>query len=248
MQNNELLSFTGHRPYPPPATRWTMTQRWTELLFAHWPLPPEALGGRIPAGLELDLWEGQPWISVVPFRIDALRFRGFPASSRFLELNVRTYVTCNGKPGVFFFSLDAQSRPAVEAARRLFYLPYLYAKMSLRRESGWIHYECARTDRRGKPAVFSADYRPLSPEHRLAGPGTLEHWLTERYCLYSVNAEGAVHVGEIHHLPWQLQPAELRTRVNSMAASHDLALPDMEPVITYTEKLDVLLWPLRKLT
>src|SRR5436190_21397121 len=118
---------TEHRAIAPPARPWIMWQRWHDLLFAHWPLPPEVLRPLVPSGLTLDTFSGQAWISVVPFRMTGIRPRWLPAPpgmSATPELNVRTYVTVDGKPGVYFFSLDAALYPAVVVARTMFRLNY----------------------------------------------------------------------------------------------------------------------------
>src|SRR5688572_8640413 len=200
-----------HRPWPAPARPWSVFMRWHELLFMHWPLPAAALRPLIPAGLELDTFDGAAWLGVVPFRMSHIRHRllpPVPGTAALPELNVRTYVTAGGKPGVWFFSLDAASRLAVRGARWRFHLPYYDAVMSCPRDdSGTIAYQSTRTHRNAPPARFAARYRPIGPPVR-AGAGTLEHFLTERYCLYSADAAGQVFRGEITHVPWPLQPAE----------------------------------------
>src|ERR1700756_4430696 len=165
-----------------------MKQIWHDLLFAHWPLPSAVLRPLVPAPLALDTFNGACWIGVVPFRMSGVRGRGLPllpGLSRFPELNVRTYVTYGGKPGVYFFSLDAANRPAVWAARAFFHLPYFHAAMTSEERNEMIHYSCHR---RGASAEFRGRYRPIA-------------------CLYTVH-DGAVHRGEIHHQPWPLQNAE----------------------------------------
>src|SRR5436309_10836117 len=151
---------------------------------------------------------------MTPFRVGALRLRGtlpLPRASSFLQLNVRTYVTAGGKPGIWFFSLDASSRLAVEAARRTYKLPYFHARMSAEPQGEWIEYESARVGH-----VFSARYRP-SGEVFDAAPGSLEEFLAERYCLYTVDERGRLYRAEIHHAPWPLQPAEAAIALNTMA-------------------------------
>jgi uncharacterized protein len=182
---------------------------------------------------------GSGWIGVTPFAITGLRARGtlpLPLASSFLELNVRTYVTRDDKPGIWFFSLDASSQLAVEAARRLYRLPYFRADISLRRRRGEIVYECTR--REGK--AFSGAYRP-SGEVSPAAPGTLEYFLTERYCLYAEH-EASLFRAEIHHRPWPLQPAEAQIDLNTMPPSQ-LQLED-EPLFHYSARQDVVIWPL----
>src|SRR5215213_585770 len=136
MQNaRAILSDPGHRLWPRPRRPWVMAQTWTHLLFAHWPLPPEAVRPLIPAGLPLDTFDGQAWVGIVPFQVVGLRARWLPpipGTANFPELNVRTYITRDDKPGVWFFSLDAANRLAVEAARASYHLPYFKADMHVR--------------------------------------------------------------------------------------------------------------------
>jgi uncharacterized protein YqjF (DUF2071 family) len=221
-----------------------MAQTWRNLLFAHWPVPEHPLRRHIPPELELQTFEGQPWLSVTPFVLTGLRPRALPALpglSRFPELNVRTYVTAGGKPGVFFFSLDAASRLAVYAARRLYSLPYFRARITVQTTHERIVYSSRRTDRRAPPAMFSAVYRPTG-EAAIATSGTLAHWLTERYCLYAVDRLGGLHRAEIHHAPWRLQPAEAEILLNTMTTGLGFDLPSVAPLVHFTSRLDVCVW------
>src|SRR5678816_442997 len=180
-----IVNQVAHRPWPIPDAPWLMTQSWHNLLFAHWPVDGALLRSRMPPRLPLDLYDGQAWIGVVPFRMTNVAPRFVPALpgvSEFAELNVRTYVTVGGKPGVYFFSLDAESALAVAAARSLLHLPYFTAQMQVRSEASRVDYSSRRTDQ-GPPAELVARYGPTGPPFR-AEPGTLEYFLTERYCLY----------------------------------------------------------------
>ncbi|MDO3408882.1 DUF2071 domain-containing protein [Saccharibacillus sp. CPCC 101409] len=244
MKPKKILDSREHRPFPLPNRPWIMKQVWNDLLFAHWPVAAEDVLPYIPEGIQLDLWEGEPWLSLSPFTVTGLRLRGVPPLwpvSRFPELNARTYVVQDGKPGILFFSLDANKRPAVEAARTLG-LPYLNARMSATSSGEWIRYRSARADARAGEAEFSASYRPLSERVFHAEPGTLLHWLTERYCLYTSERRGEVSRCVIHHLPWPLQEAELQLNANTIAESHGIQLPGRKPLLTYTKRLDVLFW------
>jgi uncharacterized protein YqjF (DUF2071 family) len=244
-----ILERVGHRPWPPPAAPWIMTQTWHDLLFAHWPLDARELRRHVPPSLELDLFGGQAWIAVVPFRMTNVAPRWMPAVpgvSTLHELNVRTYVTRDGKPGVWFFSLDADSRVAVAAARTLFHLPYFTAEMDLRREGDGVTYRSRRTDARGGPAEFRARYDPAGPidEPR---PGSIEHFLTERYCLYTVDARARTCRLEIHHAPWPLQPATAAIDANTMGAAAGIRLPGMPPLLHFSRRQDMVAWPLERL-
>lgn len=220
-----------------------MTQTWHDLLFAHWPVREESLRSLVPAQLSLDKFDGACWAGVVPFRMSGIRRRGmppFPRLSQFPELNVRTYVVYEGKPGVYFFSLDAASRSAVWAARRFYHLPYFHAVMSCDPSSGHVNYDSCRIT---GGAAFRGRYRPLA-KPRQSSPGTLEHWLTERYCLYSV-FRGNVYRGNIHHGPWPLQTAEAEIEINTMAEVAGIPLPSRPSLLHFSRRLDVLVWPIK---
>jgi uncharacterized protein YqjF (DUF2071 family) len=238
MTNHGILHTTDHRPYALSKGPWLVKQVWHDLLFAHWPVSLDEIKPLIPKGLELELWEGKPWISIVPFHMSGIRLRGLPPLpfiSSFPELNVRTYVIYEGKPGVYFFSLDATNRLAIETARTWFHLPYMRARIFVKRAADYIQYYSERKDRRGRSAIFSGSYRAIDSKVFNAEPGTLLHWLTERYCLYTSNPNGEIMVGDIHHLPWDLQEAELHSEVNSMAESHGITLPEIAPLLTFTK-------------
>jgi len=229
-----------------------MRQTWNDLLFAHWGLPAEELRPLVPPELELDLFDGKAWVAVTPFHMTDVAFRGMPPLqmlSAFAELNVRTYVTYRGKPGVFFFSLDAFNPPAVWGARLTYHLPYFYARMWFQTEKGGeygtreVKYSSIRF--RAPHAEFNGVYRPVS-KPSTSKPGTVEHFLTERYRLYSVH-EGSVYAADIHHVPWQLQTAEAEITRNSMAAAAGITLPQSEPLLHFSKRMDVLVWPIRRM-
>ena len=215
-----------------------MGQTWDDLLFVHYRVPVERLRPLVPDGLEVQEHSGSGWLGVTPFVVTGLRARGLlplPFASSFRELNVRTYVTRDEKPGIWFFSLDASSRLAVEAARRLYRLPYFEADISLRRRGEQILYDCSRDD--GK--AFSAAYRPNGAVFG-AQPGSLEHFLTERYCLYAEHGE-ALYRADIHHRPWPLQPAEAQVDLNTMPP---VKVSEGEPLVHYSARQDVVIWRL----
>ena len=238
------LQHVDHRPWPLPSGPWIMEQTWHDLLFAHWPIPPEAMRPLVPPQLSLDLFDGLSWIAVTPFHMSGVRARWLPllpGLSAFPELNVRTYVTYGGKAGVYFFSLDAASRGAVWTARTTYRLPYFVAHMNVRERDGWFHY---RSTRESNPAELEAHYRPTETVPSRTR-GTLGPWLTERYCLYTV-AHGTVYRAEIHHEPWPLEDAEAEFATNSMASAAGIRLPEIPPLLHFSKKLQVLIWPLKK--
>lgn len=242
-----LLQHTVHRPWPLPRGPWIMRQIWHDLLFAHWPLPPNLLRPLVPEQLPLDTYDGQCWLAVTPFHVSGVAPRGVPAVpgfSNFPELNVRTYVKLEGKPGVYFFSLDAGILSAVFAARSFYRLPYYYARMKVDVREGEVRYHSLR--RVPANAEFRGRYRATGPV-QLRAPGSLEHWLTERYCLYTTTGR-SVFRGEIHHLQWPLRDAEAEIEINSMAAAAGLKLPDVAPLLHFSRALEVLVWPLKRVT
>ncbi len=244
----KLLDRTAHRPWPLPRGPWVMAQSWHDLLFAHWRIDAAALRPLIPAALQIDTFDSSAWIAVVPFRMSGVRLRltpNVPGLSAFPELNVRTYVTLDGKPGVWFFSLDAANAIAVAVARRWFHLPYFRARMSCDASGESNHYHSERTHRGAAPAVLRGSYRPIGLTFE-ALPGTIEHFLTERYCLYAANCCGILR-GEIHHPPWQLQVADAEFLRNTMIDAAGLAFPAGKPLLHFARRQDVVVWQPEKI-
>lgn len=242
---DSILYATAHRPWPLPQRQWAMTQTWHDLLFAHFAVETAALRRQVPDALALDLYGGQAWLSVTPFWISSLRPPGIPPLpkiSRFCELNVRTYVTYRDKPGVYFFSLDAENLSAVWGARMFYRLPYWHAKMQsagkeeIRYESRRLHGPKAAN---GMPQ-FRAAYRPIA-EARQARRGSLEEFLVERYCLYT-SSRDKLYRAEIHHLPWPLQQAEVTIEANTMAEPIGFKLPPQPDLAHFSRLLKVLVW------
>jgi uncharacterized protein YqjF (DUF2071 family) len=238
-----ILEETAHRPWPMPSGAWVMTQTWNDLLFAHWPVNAGALRPLLPASFELDLFDGQAWIGVVPFHMTNVAPRLVPALpwvSAFPELNVRTYVRVEDKPGVFFFSLDAGNPLAVGAARTLLNLPYFTADMSVTARGGDIHYRSRRTS--APHPEFIGVYRGLG-DRRPPIPRTLEYFLTERYCLYAVNHRSIAYRLDIHHRPWPLESAAAEISTNTMADAAGIRLPSMAPLLHFARRQDMVCWP-----
>ncbi len=243
------LEQVAHRPWPLPAGGWVMAQSWHDLLFAHWPMPAAVLRRHIPACLAIDLFGGQAWLGVVPFRMSGVRLRGTPAVpwlSAFPELNVRTYVVADGKPGVWVFSLDAGNAIAVAIARAWFHLPYFRACMSCAARDSWIEYRSERTHRGAASGALLGRYRPVG-ETFLAQSGSIEHFLTERYCLYTADGEGRAMRGEIHHTPWPLQAAEAEFERNTVAQAAGISLPLARPLLHFSKRQDVAVWSPQRL-
>jgi uncharacterized protein len=238
-----------YRPYPAPTSKPVMVQRWHDLLFMHWPVALELLRSHIPASLEIDTFDGQAWLAVVPFRMSNIYPRGLfpvPWLSAFAELNVRTYVIREGKPGVWFFSLDAANPIAVSIARNWFKLPYFNARMKCEENSRAISYSSHRTHRNAPSCDFVGTYKPVA-DVVIPKPGSLEYFLTARYCLYTADKKGNIYRGEIHHEPWPLQVADAKVEVNTMTDPIGMKLAG-EPLLHFSKRIDVKVWGLEQVT
>lgn len=249
MDIKDILQTVQHRPFPLPVEPWVMTQIWHMLLFAHWPLAPEALQPLIPDGLTLDTFDDQAWVSITPFFMTHVRPRGVPPLpwlSQFAEINVRTYVTLHDIPGIYFFSLDASNPIAATLARIIVHLPYFHANISCRLVDETVRYHSHRRHLGAPPADFGANYRPIGPI-AYAQPGTLEYWLVERYCLYTL-FKHHIYRCTIHHRPWPLQTAEVEIVRNTMAHAHGIHLPDTVPLLHYAQRQEVLIWPIHRVS
>jgi len=226
---------------------WVMTMTWEDLLFMHWEAPPELIRARLPAGLQLDTFEGRPYVGVVPFRMSRVRARflpPLPGASAFPELNVRTYVVRGGRPGVWFFSLDAGSPLAVRAARTCFLLPYFDAAMSVSATGQEYTYESRRTHRGAPSASLRMRYAPIGPA-RGAPPNTLDRWLTDRLTLYAADRRGRIFRSDVSHDPWPLQPARAEIDENHMTDALGLPLVGA-PLLHFARRLEVRAWWARR--
>jgi len=240
----EILRQSEHRPWPLPDGPWIMAQTWHDLLFAHWPAAPDRVRHLVPRELPLDTFHDAAWVAIAPFHMSGIRALGMPpipGFSRFPELNVRTYVKLDGKPGVYFFSLDVTNRAAVWAARTFYHLPYYLANMQVKVSGDKVDYFSQRLS---SAAELRIKYWPTSPVRRRER-GSIEHWLTERYCLYTI-AHNKVFRAEIHHVQWPLQDAAAQIENHSMAFAAGISLPASKPLLHFSKRLDVLVWPLRQ--
>ena len=233
-----------------PNGRVVQRQSWRELSFLHWRLPAEALRALVPAALEIDTFEGDAFIGLVPFTMTGVRplwAPAVPGISNFHETNVRTYVHHQGAaPGVWFFSLDAASRIAVAIARGFWHLPYHHARMSLDKDAdGTIHYRSERRSPPPLPGVCNVTCRPVS-EPSAAVAGTLEHFLAERYILYADAGGGALRRGYVHHTPYPLQTAKVSAWEESLLTAAGINRPAGEPFAHYASGVDVEIFDLAR--
>jgi uncharacterized protein len=223
---------------------WLMKQTWEHLLFLHWQVPVEALKEKIPPQLELDTYNGKAWVGIIPFAINHMRVHGLPEipfARSFLECNVRTYVTYNGEPGVYFFSLDADHAPAVTGARSLFHLPYFHADMKMDIDQETIHYRTKRVHKGTNGESLRMNYTPGGqiPVEK----DSLTEWLTERYCLWAVKGN-QVFKGDIAHEPWELYEADYTIQEQALwpglsgKAAHQCYSPKQTAYIWRLNRMD----------
>lgn len=202
-----------------------MHQRWAELGFLHWPVPVAALRDLIPRALTIDTFDGKAYVGLVPFTVTGARpmlMPPLPWVSDFHEVNVRTYVHLEGRdPGVWFFSLDASNAVVVAAARALFRLPYHHARMELSADAGGIDFRSAR--RKTREAACALRYAPLGTPTP-ATAGSLDHFLVERYVLYTA-AKGKLWQGRVHHSPYPLQKARAEVSRETLIAAAGIERP-----------------------
>ncbi|CAA6691456.1 MULTISPECIES: YqjF family protein [unclassified Lentimonas] len=236
------LRAAGHRPWPLPECGWQWRQSWVDLGFLHYRVPAAAVESRLPAGVTVQEYDGSAWLGVVPFRMHDVMWRSFPAMplfSSFGELNVRTYVEVDGKPGVWFFSLDAQSWPVVFGGCLLYHLPYHNAKVLHQCVAGGFDFSSRRLS---DGVTFEGTFRPRGDVF-YATAGTFEHWATERYCFYSATRSGAVLRLEVHHAPWPLQRMEAEMDASALLASVGFTLEEDQPRCHFSTGVDVVSYP-----
>lgn len=221
-----------------------MKQRWDDVLFLHWPVQPELLRPLLPKGVELDLFEGNAWIGFVFFEVNGLRPRlipPIPFVNTFPELNVRTYIRRNGKPGVYFLSMDATNKIAIKMARATYSLPYLYADISLKRSATSVSLSSIRKERDFPRESLQVKYKPTG-ENIPNEEGSLTHWLVERYCLWSVIGDELCRT-DIHHPKWVVEAVEVELATNTMAQFLPREIFSIPPIAHYSLSKTALFWP-----
>jgi hypothetical protein len=236
---HRLLRETSHRPWPLPARAWLWRQSWRDLAFIHYRVDSASLRPLLPGGIRLQEFEGSAWVALVPFRMQGVMLRplpDLPHFSRFPELNLRTYVEADGKPGVWFFSLDADSWPAVLGGRLLYGVPYFHARITQGLSGGWFEYSCVRAN---GAAVFRGRYRPISGPF-YPRPGSFEHWAAERYCLYANPGRRGIVRIEVHHPPWPLHQAKVEISESTVMDAAGISPADQEPRCHFSPGVEVL--------
>ncbi|QHT48303.1 DUF2071 domain-containing protein [Halobacillus sp. ACCC02827] len=227
--------------------KWIMHQEWEDLIFLHWPVPAEILARYIPSVFELDEFDGSAWIAVVPFRMNHIRFKNLPSlpfGNQLLELNVRTYVTYKGEPGVYFLTLDADHPLGVFLARTGFSLPYVHASMRMDTTPERIHFSSRRIHKGYPNAHFHMEASHFSPAVHPA-PGSLLYWLTERYALWTVRGQ-KVYKGPIQHKHWRLQKVKVDLPVNQLLDFLPSFVTEQDPTAYYSKTLQTRIFPFER--
>lgn len=246
----DILQDIAHRPWPMPSKPWNMRQKWRNFLFCHWPVSPDVLRSLIPSFLQVDTFEQNAWIGIIVFEMKGIYLRGMPIVSvvpGFAEINVRTYVQYNGKPGIFFLSLDVGDWASLKIAKRWYHLPYQASDVTFQNEGQ--SYKCLSKRRKNQEiaAQFQVKYTPISDVF-VPMPGTIEHFLTERYCLYSTDLRGNLYSGEIHHQVWPLQHAKAEILNNTLLSPFDIDITEEKHLFHFSKGVDTLFWNIRKLS
>lgn len=240
-----VIQRNASRPIPVPDRPWASYQSWDNLLMCHWPIEPAGIRSKVPAELELDLFDGQAWVGLIPMFMGEIRLRdvgGIPTEPHFAELNFRTYVRYGGRAGVYFFNVFSQALLADIGARLFFHTPYLPAAVQFdRTEDGGFHFRSHRVLAFPHHARFDADYRPTGEPFQ-AEPGSLEEFHSERYSAFARTFTGAIVRGDLIHDPWTLQEADAEIRENTVLSSAGLDLPPQPLHVHYSKGVDTVLW------
>jgi len=219
-----------------------MEQVWEDLLFLHWPIEEALIRPLIPEGLEIDTFEDKAWIGITPFRLTGLRLMSLPpipGFSEFNEINVRTYVLHEGKPGIWFFSLDASKVIPAMGARVFFGLPYYSAEIEFLKAEREFRFAMRRN------LATDTHFRgQWSQGVRLRAPDTdsLAFFLIERYALFA-QAAGGLNMTRIYHHPWILEEVTKVSYESTLISSLGLPEPKSEPLAHFSSSpLTVQVW------
>jgi hypothetical protein len=224
-----------------------MHQNWHHLLFMHWEIPAHELQAMVPPELTIDTFEGKAYVGLIPFTLSGVRpmlAPPIPWLSSFHEVNVRTYVHRQGRdPGVWFFSLDASSALAVEGARAFYKLPYFHSQIDFTTAED-IEFVSHRDDPTGAtPANAHIRYRPADGVVTHAGAGTLDHFLVERYLLYSMDKDRQLHRARVHHQPYPIQRADVLRLEETLVWAAGIRRGDSAPIRHYVREVNVKIDP-----
>jgi uncharacterized protein len=246
----EFKLRTSQRPRPLPTGRWSMSQRWNDLLYAHWRVPAAAVAPFLPEGLQPDTFQGSAWIGILPLWMDRFNFRGvptIPGARSFPELDLRTYVhdQQTNTPGIYNLSVDIGSLVATATVRFVYHTPCSWAEMRLNQRTEREFSFYSRRLFVSHPVIFNARYRGLGATRRLAEirSGSLEYFFTERYCLFTRNHAGQVVRSNIHAVASPLEDAEAEIERNDLPSALGIHVAEQDPVLHYSRRLAVYIWP-----
>lgn len=229
------------------AKTWIMKQTWKHVLFLHWPLHAESLRPFIPKELEIDTYDGQAWLGMIVFEMGGIYPRGLsrlPLTPPFSEINVRTYVTYKGEPGIYFLSIDVNNWASLNIAKRWYHLPYRPSEVSIQKEGASLHFEGIR---KKEPLYVKGSYTPLK-ESFFSRAGRLDYWFTERYRLYSSDSFSNLYTASIDHPPWALQNTEVTIDKNTLFSPFGFHLGADAPIAHYSYGVQTNFWNIKKLT
>lgn len=244
----DLINDIAHRSSPLPSKNWVMKHTWSNLLFLHWPIHPSKLRPYIPSPLQIDTYDGFAWLGVVVFVIEGIYLRGLSNISLvpiIQEVNVRTYVRYGEKTGVYFLSLDANHWSTYTIAKHWYRLFYHPAKISIQDKENIFHIESIRKGKAETPIMLKGMYTPLAAEY-IPKVGMVDHWVTERYCLYSTRNGKDIYCAKIHHRPWVLQQAEFEIETNTLFMPFYMDLRGAKPIAHFSKGVDALIWNINK--
>ncbi|QCR31282.1 YqjF family protein [Lysinibacillus sp. SGAir0095] len=234
---NEKQKLTTNLP-------WIMKQTWSDVLFAHYPVSRKVLEMLVPTELKVDTFYQTGWVTIVPYLTSSMHLRGLPpvpGMAPYPGFNIRTYVTMNGKPGVYFFSLTAANFLAAYSAKTFFRLPYLYMDMKYKRVKDLVVFESEKKS----GLQLLCNYKSISaPSH--TDNGSLEEWLVERYCVYTISKKGVPLRADILHEPWLLEKAEAEFHQNTLLSTLNIKQGNEKPILHYARKAVVRFWPIAR--
>ncbi len=233
MTPSEILKATAHRPWPLPTKNWSFYQEWNAAVFLHWQVELKTLKQFIPSALEIDVFEGKPWVSVVAFTMEKIRPRYlpyFPPISNFNEINIRTYVTYKGKPGVYFLSIEGGTKSSCKLSKLISELPYRFSKMKRTKH----HYQS-----HNRTYNDSLNIR-YSVKQKIKHKSKLELWLTERYALFQ-DTPSTINTFEIHHIEWPIHDIHLES-MHLDYERFDALMPNDPLLAHYSKGVQILAW------
>lgn len=242
----DILKYTEHRTFPYPSRWWVMRQKWRNVSFIHWPVSQKALRAIIPQSLEIDTYHHQAWIGIVIFEMESIHIRGmssFSLTPSFPEINIRTYVSHKGIPGIYMIDIDVDNWMTAKAAKTLFRMPYHMANISIEKSTNAFHYESSRLI---NPAIKGEGFITPISDIYVSDKDSLDYWLMERYRLYHVK-NGKVYKADIHHQAWELQKAEAKIHKNTQLSSLKLGINEHVPVVShFSVGVDPVLWNIKR--